>query len=324
MADRFLKVSAKTLADILAFVRNPPGGGDMLRSVYDVGNTGTVDEAKDSDTLDGQHAAYFAVASHATAHQNDGADELSVAGLSGELVDPQPAKAHTHPGGEVTSQVGDAHTVDGSHAADFAPASKGVTNGDSHGHNGGDGAAIAEGALSLSDVTTGDLSTARHGFAPKAPNDTAKFLRGDGAWAVPAGGGGLGYVLQVGTNNMTTFGDGATYYIGSYFGAAVQTVMAYVQIPIPKAGTLKSVYIGFSIGTPATPDMGEEVNVYFRKNSTDTLLGVIELTDGYVICQATGLSVSVAAGDYICIKLVNPTFSYNPQNIKINGTLYFE
>jgi hypothetical protein len=51
---------------------------------------------------------------------------------------------------------------------------------------------------------------------------------------------------------------------------------------------------------------------------------VIELTDGYVICQATGLNVSVAAGDYVCIKLVNPTFSYNPQNIKVNGTLYFE
>jgi hypothetical protein len=36
----------------------------------------------------------------------------------------------------------DADKVDGSHAADFAPASKGVTNGDSHDHNGGDGAQI--------------------------------------------------------------------------------------------------------------------------------------------------------------------------------------
>jgi hypothetical protein len=81
---------------------------------------------------------------------------------------------------------------------------------------------------------------------------------------------------------------------------------------------------GFSVPRMKAITVGEEVNVYFRKNASDTLLDVVELTAGYVICQATGLSISVAAGDYICIKLVNPTFSYNPQNIKINGTLYFE
>lgn len=134
MAKKQTRVNPAVLKDLVDFMNNPPGGGDMLRSVYDVGNTGTVDQAKDSDTLDGQHAADFAAASHAGAHQNGGADELSVAGLSGELADPQPPKTHTHPGGDVTSQVGDAHTVDGSHAADFAPASKGVTNGDGHDH----------------------------------------------------------------------------------------------------------------------------------------------------------------------------------------------
>lgn len=44
---------------------------------------------------------------------------------------------------------------------------------------------IAEAALALTDLTTGDVSTAKHGFTPKAPNDTAKFLRGDATWAVP-------------------------------------------------------------------------------------------------------------------------------------------
>jgi len=33
---------------------------------------------------------------HATSHQNGGADEISVAGLSGELADPQPPKDHDH------------------------------------------------------------------------------------------------------------------------------------------------------------------------------------------------------------------------------------
>jgi len=41
---------------------------------------------------------------------------------------------------------------------------------------------------SLSDVTTLDVSTSKHGYVPKAPNDTAKYLRGDATWAtLPAG-----------------------------------------------------------------------------------------------------------------------------------------
>lgn len=48
--------------------------------------------------------------------------------------------------------------------------------------------AVVEADLSLSDNTTADLSTTKHGFTPKAPNDTSKFLRGDASWAaVPAG-----------------------------------------------------------------------------------------------------------------------------------------
>lgn len=44
---------------------------------------------------------------------------------------------------------------------------------------------ISESNLTTSDVTTLDVSTSKHGFAPKAPNDITKFLRGDGSWAVP-------------------------------------------------------------------------------------------------------------------------------------------
>ena len=42
---------------------------------------------------------------------------------------------------------------------------------------------VYEDDLDLSDVTTADVSTTEHGFCPKAPNDTAKFLRGDATWA---------------------------------------------------------------------------------------------------------------------------------------------
>jgi hypothetical protein len=50
-------------------------------------------------------------------------------------------------------------------------------------------ALVTDANMTTSDITTNDVSTSKHGFAPKAPNDTTKFLRGDGTWAVPASGG---------------------------------------------------------------------------------------------------------------------------------------
>lgn len=41
---------------------------------------------------------------------------------------------------------------------------------------------IDETKISTSDITTLDLSTSKHGLAPKAPNDATKFLDGTAAW----------------------------------------------------------------------------------------------------------------------------------------------
>jgi hypothetical protein len=49
---------------------------------------------------------------------------------------------------------------------------------------------VDEDDINLSDVLTNNVSTARHGFAPKLPNDATKYLDGTGQYSVPAGGGG--------------------------------------------------------------------------------------------------------------------------------------
>ena len=88
---------------------------------------------------------------HASRHENGGPDEMNVTGLPGVLTDPQPPAAHTHAGGDITSAVAsatNADTVDSLHASAFAVAAKGVTNGDSHDHAGGDGAQINHTGLS--------------------------------------------------------------------------------------------------------------------------------------------------------------------------------
>ncbi len=42
----------------------------------------------------------------------------------------------------------------------------------------------SDATLTTSDITTNDVSTSKHGFAPKITN-TANFLKGDGTWASP-------------------------------------------------------------------------------------------------------------------------------------------
>ena len=274
MAKKQTRVNPAVLEDLVDFMNNPPGGGDMLKSVYDADNDGKVDQAEEADTLDGQHASAFASSGH-------------------------------------------------DHDADYAPIAEGVSNGDAHDHVGGDGAAIAEGALSLSDVTTGDLSTAKHGFAPKAPNDTTKFLRGDGAWAAPAGGGGLGYSLQGACFEVVSISDNTTYYFGSV-PKAINTAADRSRIYIPKAGTIKAAYV-FWNSPGAGAGSGEDISVYIRKNNTDdTLIATIGQAANFRIFSNTSLNISVNQGDYFEFKLVTPYWVTNPSNASLSGVVYIE
>jgi hypothetical protein len=58
-------------------------------------------------------------------------------------------------------------------------------------------AAVTDATISTSDITTNNVSTAKHGWTPKVPNDATKYLDGTGAYSVPAGTGGSGTVTTV-------------------------------------------------------------------------------------------------------------------------------
>jgi hypothetical protein len=47
----------------------------------------------------------------------------------------------------------------------------------------------AEADLSVTDITTNNVSSTAHGFAPKLPADATRFLNGTGAYSVPPGSG---------------------------------------------------------------------------------------------------------------------------------------
>lgn len=57
---------------------------------------------------------------------------------------------------------------------------------------------VTDADLSTSDITTNNVATTKHGFAPKLPNDATKYLDGTGAYTVPAGSG-TGTVTNTGT-----------------------------------------------------------------------------------------------------------------------------
>lgn len=64
---------------------------------------------------------------------------------------------------------------------------------------------VTDANLSTSDITTNDVSTTKHGFAPKAPNNTSQFLRGDGTWAAPviADPAGWTYIVKSANQDVT-------------------------------------------------------------------------------------------------------------------------
>ncbi len=47
---------------------------------------------------------------------------------------------------------------------------------------------VSESGLNLSDVSTANATTSRHGFLPKLDGSSTKFLAGDGSWQTPASG----------------------------------------------------------------------------------------------------------------------------------------
>jgi len=89
--------------------------------------------------------------------------------------------SHQHGGGDIISQVGDSDKVDGEHASAFADALHKAQ----HESGGGADAIKLDDLAAPDDNTDLDVSPTLHGLAPKRDGDTESFLSGAGTWLKP-------------------------------------------------------------------------------------------------------------------------------------------
>jgi hypothetical protein len=94
------------------------------------------------------------------------------------------------------------------------------------------------------------------------------------------------------------------------------------KVYIRKAGTIKIAEIYCYSGTAGT---AESWSLYIRKNNTtDTLIATLAVATNERVFSNIGLSIAVAAGDYIEIKGVQPTWATNPATTIYGGYIYIE
>ena len=70
----------------------------------------------------------------------------------------------------------------------------------------------------------------------------------------------------------------------------------------------------------------ETSTIVIRKNNTsDTTISTSVVNNAVTTtASGTGLSISVSAGDYIEIKWTAPTWTTNPTNVRVWGTVYIK
>lgn len=127
------------------------------------------------------------------------------------------------------------------------------------------------------------------------------------------GGSGLGYTMAFQYRVSGIPVDSTTYFFGEDNALALtaQTTYALTSLQIPKAGTIKRVFVKVRIGSPL--GTSETVQHFIRLNDT-TDVGQVDLAYDAVQVSGTNTTVNqaVVAGDMVALKVVCPAWVTNP------------
>lgn len=129
-----------------------------------------------------------------------------------------------------------------------------------------------------------------------------------------------GYALNIG-GTLANLSANLTYY----FGAATQsitTTAAIRRLYIPYAGTIKGGTI-YARTTTATSSENWTISIRLN-NSSNTTFATLGNTSIDKIFTASGLNISVAAGDYIEITTTTPAWVTAPSNTWFYGSIFIQ
>src|SRR3990167_5062236 len=158
---------------------------------------------------------------------------------------------------------------------------------------------ITDTVIVLADITTNDVTSTKHGFAPKSPANTGLFLNGGAtpAWAAPPGGTGiLSTTYKAGTQSFSS--TTLVNVTGMTFACASTTLYHYKFISMHKSGTA-TVGVKYSVTYPSsTIAAGKVDSINLASVTTAAMHGLIS-TSGTAI---TG--TSVVAANTICIAVI--------------------
>lgn len=133
---------------------------------------------------------------------------------------------------------------------------------------------------------------------------------------------GCDYTIPVFSGTLATPIDATTYYFGGLSVAGMSTAAAARPIRILKAGTITAVQV---INNSTTAGSGEAWAMYIRKNNTtDYGIDTVSSTANLREWTNYSMSVPVAAGDYVEIKMVTPTWATDPVTVVTGGYIYIK
>lgn len=191
-----------------------------------------------------------------------------------------------------------------------------------------------EASLTFTDITTNDVTTSKHGFTPKAPNDTTKYLRGDATWAITT-------AITIATEQATTSGTSIDF-TGIPSGTKRVTVMlegvstngtSSLMIQIGDSGGIEtSGYLGgfgpggaafsggFQIAAVATASLTHALILLALKDSpNNTWSAAINTTrEDAVTFTGAGHKSTSAVLDRVRLTTVNGTDAFDAGSVSIS------
>jgi len=151
---------------------------------------------------------------------------------------------------------------------------------------------ITDTVIVLADVTTNDVTSTKHGFAPKSPANTGLFLNGGAtpAWAAPPGGTGiLSTTYKSGTQAFSS--TALANVTGMNFACASTTLYHYKFVVMHKTGTV-TVGMKWSLTYPASTIAAGRVSMGVTASGTTAYFHGLISVSGTAV---TGTS-QIAAG----------------------------